>query len=64
MLRKIKIEIEGDWSYLEIQVPVAEKTIALNVALEDELNGLCEEAQKAYGNTANCFFLITRYENY
>ncbi|MDV0446439.1 hypothetical protein MsAg5_02730 [Methanosarcinaceae archaeon Ag5] len=60
LLGQMKIEVEYDCHFLEIQIPIAESGIELS----DEMIGICEEARRMYGTTASCFFLITQYEKY
>ncbi|WP_338099157.1 hypothetical protein [Methanolapillus africanus] len=56
----MKIEIECDYNLLEIQIPIADCGLSLHY----EMFGVCEEARSIYGETAGCFFLITRYQDY
>ncbi|WNY25407.1 hypothetical protein MsAc7_09570 [Methanolapillus millepedarum] len=60
LLRKMKIEVECDWHFLEIQIPIT----GSDIPLHREFFGLCEEARNIYGSVADNLFLITRYEDY
>ncbi|WNY26350.1 hypothetical protein [Methanolapillus ohkumae] len=60
----MKIEVECDCSFLEIQIPIYEETVELNAALDDDFFNLTEEAGEIYGATAHCFFPVACYENY
>ncbi|WP_338100263.1 hypothetical protein [Methanolapillus africanus] len=64
LLRKMKIEVECDWHFLEIQIPIAEPNLAVSLALNEAFINLCEDARKIYGSVADDMYLITRYEDY
>ncbi|WNY25980.1 hypothetical protein [Methanolapillus millepedarum] len=60
LLRQMKIEVEYDCHFLEIQIPIAQSGLELS----REMISICEDARKMYGTTADDFFLITQYEKY
>ncbi|MDV0446751.1 hypothetical protein MsAg5_06050 [Methanosarcinaceae archaeon Ag5] len=60
LLRRMKVEIECDCEFLEIQIPIAGDEIIFG---RESLN-LLIEARSIYGETADWFFLMTRYQDY
>ncbi|MDV0447814.1 hypothetical protein MsAg5_17310 [Methanosarcinaceae archaeon Ag5] len=62
--RPMKISVECDFRFLEIQIPIFEEDDELDDKLDDEFFNLSEEAGKIYGPTAHCFFLVSSYEKY
>ncbi|WP_338099160.1 hypothetical protein [Methanolapillus africanus] len=56
----MKVEIECDCEFLEIQIPIAGDEIIFG---RESLN-LLIEARSIYGETADWFFLMTRYQDY